>query len=108
MLQDIYRLKYLWRNRVPLADSPVKYLLQFQLQINQPPTLTQCVTEREANSLLRAKMRRGGTARVAPTRRPTLKRMEEDENVEEREEEAEDGSDLDSDFGPLLGALLID
>ena len=75
------------------------------------PTLMQCVTEREANSLLKAKLRRGGTARGAPPPRPTLqmmKRMEEEENLEEREDEAEDGSDLDSDFGPLLGALLID
>ena len=75
------------------------------------PTLTKCVAENVADYLLKARMRRGGTARGAPPPRPTLqmmKRMEEEENLEEREDEAEDGSDLDSDFGPLLGALLID
>ena len=76
------------------------------------PTLTPCAAKREANSLLiQARMRRGGTAsRQALPRRPTLqllKKMEEEEHVEEREDkEAEDGSE--DGCGPLLGALVID
>ena len=76
------------------------------------PTLTPCAAKREANSLLiQARMRRGGTAsRQALRRRPTLqllKKMEEEEHVEEREDkEAEDGSE--DGCGPLLGALVID
>ena len=76
------------------------------------PTLTPRPAEREANSLiLKAKMRRGGAAsREALPRWPSLqqlRKVEEEEHVEEREdEEAEDGSE--DGCGPLLGALVID
>ena len=73
------------------------------------PTLTRCAPEHVADSLIKAKMRRGGTARGATPRRPTLqmlKKMEEEETMEEEEDEAEDGSSLDLDFAPLLGELL--
>ena len=79
------------------------------------PTLTRCAPEHVADSLLKAKMRRGGTARGATPRRPTLqmlKKMEEEETMEEEgtmeeeEDEAEDGSNLDLDFAPILGELL--
>ena len=76
------------------------------------PTLTPRPAEREANSLLlKAKMRRGGAAsREALPLWPSLqqlRKVEEEEHVEEREDkEAEDGSE--DGCGPLLGALLID
>ena len=76
------------------------------------PTLTPRPAEREANSLLlKAKMRRGGAASSeALPRWPSLqqlRKVEEEEHVEEREDkEAEDGSE--DGCGPLLGALLID
>ena len=78
-----------------------------QLGALRTPTLT----PRPA-LLIKAKMRRGGTAsREALPRRPTLqqlRKVEEEECVEEREGEDESGNNFDSDFGPLLGALLID
>ena len=73
------------------------------------PTLTKCMAENVADSLLKARMRRGGTASGALPRLPTLqmlKKMEEEETIEEEEDENEDGSSPDSDFGPLLGELL--
>ena len=67
------------------------------------------MAENVADSLLKARMRRGGTASGALPRLPTLqmlKKMEEEETIEEEEDENEDGSSPDSDFGPLLGELL--
>ena len=72
------------------------------------PTLVKVATKQVAVSLLKAKMRRGGTAKGALQRRPTVemqKRMEE-ETMEEEEGKTDDGSDSDSDFGPPLGELL--
>ena len=72
------------------------------------PTLVKVATKQVAVSLLKAKMRRGGAARGALQRRPTVemqKRMEE-ETMEEEEGKTDDGSDSDSDFGPPLGELL--
>ena len=72
------------------------------------PTLTKCVAENVADYLLKARMRRGGTARGALPRLPTLQmlRKMEEEVMVEGEDEAEDGSSPDLDFGPLLGELL--
>ena len=72
------------------------------------PTLVKVATKQVAVSLLKAKMRRGGAARGALQRRPTVemqKRMEE-ETMEEEEGKTDDGSDYNSDFGPPLGELL--
>ena len=69
------------------------------------PTLTKCATKDMAVSFLKAKMRRGGTAREERPRQSStrmLKNLEEDRMEEEDRTESES----ESDFGPLLGELL--
>ena len=111
----------IFQDNIKYSSCPQRFpqliILRLKIKIFQTPvwiqgidwrSLTPCAAKREANSLLiQARMRRGGTAsRQALPRRPTLqllKKMEEEEHVEEREDkEAEDGC------GPLLGALVID
>ena len=72
------------------------------------PTFTKCPTKEVAVSLLKAKMRRGGAARGALPRRPTLEMINKvgEETTDEEEDKTDDGSESDSEFGPLLGAIL--
>ena len=73
------------------------------------PTLVKCAAEHVAESLLKAKLRRGGAATGASPQWPTLQmleKMEEEEAMEEEEDEAEDGGSPDWTFAPLLGELL--
>lgn len=90
--------------RQAMAAMERKFSFTWQLVgAFRTPTLSKCA----ADSLLNARMRRGGTARGALPRRPTLQMLKKLETAEAETEEVETEEDeAESGFGPLLGELL--